>query len=120
MLGELRDAMHTLLCGLSKFERAGGRIRSRGQESTSHTVCLGTTVSDFSVGPVELVLTCGHLSVTVSWFYKCCLACLTEMVSYSILHGGVLQAVQAAASAASSFSLCFSNSIHTWIFCVLQ
>lgn len=63
-------------------------------------------MSDFSVGPVELVLTCGHLSVTVSWFYKC-LACLTEMVSYSILHGGVLQAVQAAASAASSFSYAF-------------
>lgn len=112
------DAMQALLCGLAKFELAGSRYRGGRQESTSDIACV--LQCDVAVGPVEPVLNYGHLSVTISRFYKFFHASLTEMVSYSILHGGVLQAVQAAASAASSFSLCFCNSIHTWIFFVLQ
>lgn len=64
----------------------------------------------FSAGPAEPVLNYGHLSVTISRFDEFFYACLAEMVSCPIL-----QAVQAAASAAASFSLCCSNSIHTWM-----
>ena len=32
--------MHALLCGLAKFELAGGRFRGGRQESTSDIVCV--------------------------------------------------------------------------------
>lgn len=117
VLGELRDV--TLCSAISPSWTVlvvGTGLMGRGTHQVSPVYC---TVS-CSEGPGAPIWNYGHLSVIISCFYEVFHACLAEMVSYSILRAAVLQAAQAASSAAASFSLWFYNSIHTWIFCVLQ